>query len=118
MTLNRSSEPSLLRKRGGKIAAKNSGSFTHKNLHTEPSFTKLGTSYEETGAGLPHEYNPKLSNKPSRLRKFSKANGTQTPKQRFNDPLEYGPNNQRSLAKRYFSDGGSAAIPRRGPRGG
>jgi hypothetical protein len=116
MTLNRSSEPSLLRKRGGKIAAKNSGSFTHKNLHTEPSFMKLNASYEATGEGLPHQYNPKI--KPSKARKFSKGNGAQTPKQRFNDPLDYGPNNQRTLAKRYFSNGGSTAIPRRGPRGG
>lgn len=94
MSLNRTSMPSLMRKRGGKLAAKDSGSFTHKNLHTEPSFVKLRASYKETGEGLPHEYNPNV--RPGKARKFSKGNGTQ--KTRFNQPLEYGPNYPHTLA--------------------
>jgi len=94
-------------KRGGKIAEKNSGSFTHKNLHDEPSFIKLGATYEETGEGLPHQYNPNI--KPSPARKFTKGRGVYD--ESFHEPLDFGPNYQHSLAgKKHFSGGGNCAA--------
>lgn len=115
--ITRSSEPSLLRARGGGVkknksrngVGPNSGSLTHGSLVNEPSLRALGASKKDIEYGLPHEAGRDPKNKSDDgVAKNARLVRTRKDPDPFHDPHTFGPNCDRSSRKRdYFKNGGA-----------
>lgn len=113
--INRSSSPSLLRSRGGttrrtksnssdslvKSFERKSGSLTHGSLTKEPSLRALKAPKKDIEYGLPHDAKKRSITKSNdSIATNAKLVKNRRDPDRFSDPLEFGPNNDKSSPKR------------------